>query len=229
MFHVTARHRPPGTARGRGLAMARRVTLIVAMAMVGALVAAARAYDPARDCVATDRGDCVIAAIERARAESSTRAARATPAPNRSRTSSISSATCTSRSTTSGTRIAAATTSRRRFEGFEPAPGRGHPNLHSAWDSAILARQAQDEARTPPASSTASRSSTLHPCQTRNQHTEVTGGNGGIGGLGEERITLHSSQEGSLKQRETGSRKESPFPRFPRDLRVCRGFFLDCT
>ena len=191
--------------------MARRVTLIVAMAMVGALVArvetwggaghhivsriawsqmtpaakqlvhdllgdedfveistwadrvradrpesynwhfvnipyAARAYDPARDCVATDRGDCVIAAIERARAEIVN--------PSRSRDARAESLKYLvhfvgdmhqplhniGNEDRGGNDVATT------IEGFEPAPGRGHPNLHSAWDSAILARQAQDEA-----------------------------------------------------------------------------------
>jgi hypothetical protein len=70
---------------------------------------AARAYDPVRDCPPTDRGDCVIAAIERARLELASPMRSRERAPSRSSSWSTSSRTCTSRCTTSATAIAAAT------------------------------------------------------------------------------------------------------------------------
>jgi hypothetical protein len=106
---------------------------------------AAASYDPARDCPPTERGDCSIAAIQRARLEivSTTRshAQRAEslkflihfvedlhqPLHN------IGNADRGGNDV--GTVV----------EGLEPAPGRGQPNLHSVWDSVLITRRGIDE------------------------------------------------------------------------------------
>lgn len=109
---------------------------------------AAARYDPVRDCPPTDRGDCVIAAIERARAEIVT--------PGRSREARAESLKFLvhfvgdmhqplhniGNNDRGGNDVGTV------VEGFVPAEGRGQPNLHAVWDSTLIGLRSPDEAAT---------------------------------------------------------------------------------
>lgn len=105
-----------------------------------------RTYVASRDCPQTEAGDCIVAAIARARAEI------VNPALSReARTESLRFllhfvGDMHQPLHTIGNRDRGGNDVATFVLGHEPAEGRSHPNLHAVWDSLLISRRGLDEA-----------------------------------------------------------------------------------
>lgn len=105
-----------------------------------------RTYVATRDCQPTDSGDCVVAAIGRARNEIGDLSR-----PREARAESLKFllhfvGDMHQPLHTIGNRDRGGNDVATIVEGHAPAAGRGQPNLHSVWDSVLIGRRGLDEA-----------------------------------------------------------------------------------
>jgi hypothetical protein len=105
-----------------------------------------RSYVPSRDCRQTETGDCIVAAIVRARAGLRDRA-RAREARAESLKFLLHLVGDLHQPLhTIGNFDRGGNDVATFVVGYQPAAGRGHPNLHTVWDSVLIGRRGLDEA-----------------------------------------------------------------------------------